>query len=150
MVQKRTALWTHGNAAVSEFNQSKAIYRGFGATFVIPAGGDWIHIPLTAPALLEDARGTVDRWFVLYNAQNCFIGALHFFDNTSRISEHQLHSGFTGDHTGGIDTRNSFAPSDPKPTIFLGPGVSMNVAPLGGATGSFFVSSAGVDYLYNR
>lgn len=69
-----TASWTHGNVAVLENPGNlpvKTIPRGWGVEFYFPRSENenialWIHVPVPTPVLINDVRGSVLRYFLLF------------------------------------------------------------------------------------
>lgn len=126
-------IWTHGTVVNAEYPQRLesipgvgryAYRRGWGTYFrQRPNSDNWFHFPITSPITLDDVRPLLVKVFVLYNAQNVQVTNIHIWDGRRLVKEFNDLS-LTGDHSGDIDSSNSWT-IDPPAQIAFGLGISV-------------------------
>jgi len=146
-----TAMWTHGNAASAESpeNVDQIVHIGWGTEFHFKPGKlSWIHIPIPSPVLIGDQRSKLTVFFVLFNAKDGEVRAVHLFDGPNRVREFN-DLAHTGEHAGSFDAQTIYR-LDPPHTVFGGMGISLLFAARigfeGGAQPLLLISTAGGDF----
>ena len=146
------ASWMHGNAVSVESPENclRVGHFGWGGDFALkPGKASWFHIPVPTPVIVDGVRTRVQRFFVLFSAENCEIRGVHVYDGSSKIHEfNNLHS--RGEHRTGLDGANTFDIPAPH-TVVFGMGLSFLVqADIGFDTvinTRLIVATAGADFL---
>ncbi|MEV0231592.1 DUF6623 family protein [Nonomuraea sp. NPDC050786] len=146
-MSKLYASWHHGFTAVAENPSTTALRQGFGVTFSLPAnGGDWIHLPIPTPVIVEDRRATLDRVLILFDArETSALLAVHVWDGPNRIL---VREGLRieGDHAHGLSGDNVFPVGHDG--IAWGCGISMFFS-AGQIDSHVFIAGFGGDFSHN-
>src|SRR3712207_5941220 len=110
-----TALWVHGTAlAIESPENAEACTRfGWGTDGLLrPGTQTWFHLPVTTPVVMNDARATLARAFLLIHLDDgAEIHAVHLYDGPEPI---QAFEGLriSGSHL-SLGPDNTFSPSEP-------------------------------------
>ncbi len=146
------ASWVHGNAVTVE-NPENCVAIGHygwgGDVALIPGKASWFHLPLPTPVITAEGRTRVQRFFVMFSAENCQVRAVHIYDGSTKVQEfNDLHP--EGDHRTGLDGANTFDLASPH-TVLWGMGISFFVQASIGfdtpITTRFIVASGGADFV---
>lgn len=145
------ASWVHGNAVQVESPENFASvgHYGWGGDAALnPGKNSWFHIPIPTPVITADARTKVQRFFVMYKAENCQIRNVHIYDGSAKVQELNGLQ-FTGDHRSALDGANTFDLASPH-TVLFGMGITFFVqASIGFDTviqTRFITATAGADF----
>ncbi|MGW0801554.1 DUF6623 family protein [Nonomuraea sp. NPDC002799] len=146
-MSKKYASWQHGFTAVAENPGTSALRQGFGVTFSLPAnGGDWIHLAIPTPVIVEDRRATLDRVLILFHArETSALLRVHVWDGPNRIlARDDLR--IEGDHTHAPSGNNVFPVG--RDGISWGCGISMFFT-AGQINSRVFIAGFGGDFSHN-
>ncbi|WP_028045722.1 DUF6623 family protein [Cellulomonas sp. URHE0023] len=114
------ASWVHGNAMTVESpeNFRRVGHFGWGADVSpVPGKASWLHVPLPTPVITGDVRTSVQRFFLLFNAEGCEIRNVHVYDGSGKVQELNGLS-LRGEHRTGLDASNTFDLSAPHSVVF--------------------------------
>jgi hypothetical protein len=106
-----------------------------------------MHVPLPTPVIV-DIRATIQKFFLMFEAQSCEIRSVHLYDGTGVVQQFD-DLNFSGNHTSALDGLNTFNLATPH-AVLWGIGISFLVqASIGFDTviaPRLVVTSAGGDY----
>jgi hypothetical protein len=132
---------------VAENPGTSALRQGFGVTFSLPAnGGDWIHLAIPTPVIVEDRRATLDRVLILFDArETSALLQVHVWDGPDRIL---VRDGLRveGDHAHSLSADNIFPVG--RDGINWGCGISMFFT-AGQIDSHVFIAGFGGDFSHN-
>ena len=131
----KNASWVHGNALTVESpeNLAREGHYGWGADMLIhPGKASWFHIPLPTPVIVNDARTSLHRVFLLFKSESGSIRNLHVYDGSSKPQEFNDLL-LQGEHRLSLDAENTFVLEKPH-TVVWGIGISF-----------YFVADVGFD-----
>ncbi len=123
----KAAMWVPGTIVEAEnpgpwINMTRA---GWGTHFRMRKMGNWFHVPLTTPVVLDDVRPKLVQAFLLFSTKgNATITRIHFYDGPNNVKQIENLS-LQGDHK-AIDAMNRFI-IDPPLTVLYSLGISVNV-----------------------
>lgn len=146
------ASWVHGNAVTVESPQNftSVGHFGWGGDMrFAPGKASWLHAPLPTPVIVAGVRTRVQRFFIMFKADECEIRAVHVYDGSGKVQElNGLH--LSGEHRTGLDAHNTFDLSAPH-TVVWGMGITFHVqASIGFDTvisPRLIIASAGGDFM---
>lgn len=145
--------WVHGNAVTVESpeNLVREGHYGWGADMLIePGKASWFHIPIPTPVLVNDARASLHRVFLMFKSEWGSIHSLHVYDGSSKPQEfHDLL--LQGEHRLTLDAENTFVLEKPHPVVW-GIGISFHFVAGIGADNSvpparLIVAAAGAELM---
>jgi hypothetical protein len=142
MAQK-AAMWVHGTIVQVENPVTFERRMGDGAHFRGQPGAYWFHFAITTPVVLDDVRPPLIKVLVFYKANGARITNLHIFDGPRRVKAFDNLS-LSGDHSGGIDSSNSWTITPPLGIAF-GLGISLGVE-FGVDAQEILFTAAGADF----
>lgn len=119
------ASWVHGNALTVESpeNLDREGHFGWGADMQIkPGTGSWFHIPIPTPVIVNNARTTLGRVFLLFSSSSGSIRHVHVYDGSFKIKEFE-NLFLDGDHRVSLDAQNMLILPQPHVVLF-GIGIS--------------------------
>ncbi|MFI7448559.1 DUF6623 family protein [Nonomuraea sp. NPDC049714] len=146
-MSKLYASWQHGFTAVAEKPSTSALRQGFGVTFTLPAnGGDWIHLAIPTPVIVEDRRAGLDRVLIFFNArETSALLHVHVWDGPNQILVRD-NLEIKGDHSHGIDGNNVFPVG--RDGIGWGCGISLFFT-AGASNSHVFIAGFGGDFRHD-
>ncbi|HEV7785077.1 MAG TPA: DUF6623 family protein [Thermoanaerobaculia bacterium] len=127
--------WVHGNAVTVESpeNLAREGHYGWGADMLIhPGKSSWFHIPLPSPVIVNDARTSLHRVFLMFKSERGSIHSVHVYDGSSKPQELN-NLLLQGEHRLALDAENTFMLEKPH-TVVWGIGISF-----------YFVAEIGFD-----
>jgi hypothetical protein len=159
-MSKLFASWVPGYAVVAEtmgpptlellegrrFSDVNGFRFGQGAQFKISAKqGNWFHIPLPTPVLVEDRRAGLNRVMVLFTIDGGALQHVKVHDGLNEILD-RPGLDIAGNHQVNLDDGNTFDVN--HDAIAFGVGISLFFR-AGDATATLFIGSAGGDFFHN-
>jgi hypothetical protein len=123
----KAAMWIHGTIVEAENPADLTLVRrGWGTHFFgRQFTSNWFHFPIPTPVILDDTRPQLVKVFVFYQTGAARIINLHVYDGPRRVKAFD-NLNLSGDHSGSVDSANSFV-IDPPITILFGLGISVAV-----------------------
>jgi hypothetical protein len=119
------AAWVHGNILTVENpeNLRRVGHFGWGADMqVAPGKSSWFHAALPTPVLLAGVRRKLLRVFLMFEAEQGSIRAVHVYDGSSKVQQFDSLA-LSGEHRVSLDSANTFNLTTPH-VVRFGIGVS--------------------------
>jgi hypothetical protein len=146
------ASWVHGNAIAVENpeNLSRLGHFGWGGDMQVqPGKSSWFHVALPTPVIVNGARSSLVRVFLMFESEQGSIRNVHVYDGSSKVQEFN-NLMLSGEHRTALDGANTFNLAAPHSVAF-GIGISfLFIADIGFDSAippsRLILASAGGDY----